>query len=65
MVLFLEAPDFERKPSWRNVDLFYNFPMNPSGIPSATHDAEYSMKGPLDRIPDGEPRKFYELSLLS
>jgi hypothetical protein len=61
LVLFLETPDFTRLPSWTNVNTFYNFPMAAEGIPSAVHDAEYSMKGPLDRIPDGEPRDFYEL----
>ena len=40
---------------------YFNRPLSKEGIPVNKEDQEYRMKPPLERIPDGEPRRFYDL----
>jgi hypothetical protein len=40
---------------------YFNRPITKEGIPIHELDMEYIMKPPLARIPDGEPKLFYEL----
>jgi hypothetical protein len=40
---------------------YFQRPTGPDGIPSEEVDSEYLMKPALERIPDGEPRRFYDL----
>ncbi len=39
---------------------YFDHPLTSDGIPKFPPDMEYLMKPPLDRIPDGLPRKFYD-----
>jgi hypothetical protein len=40
---------------------YFIHPITPEGIPSWDVDAEYLLKPPLERIPAGEARRFYDL----
>ena len=40
--------------------VYYDRPLNADGIPVQTPDPEYLLKPPLDRIPPGSPRRFYD-----
>ena len=54
LVLILEVPGYPPL-------VYFERPLAPNGIPVHEIDAEYQLKSPLERIPDGEPRRFYEL----
>jgi hypothetical protein len=42
-------------------ELYFTNPITPDGIPLHPNDVEYMLKPPLERIPDGETRRFYEI----
>jgi hypothetical protein len=46
-------------PGWVPGD-YYNRPMNSEGIPVEEIDPEFTMKPALDKIPEGDAKKFYE-----
>lgn len=39
---------------------YFLYNLTPDGIPQSPPDPEYVLKPPLERIPDGLPRKFYD-----
>ena len=41
-------------------DYYFDHPLTADGIPQCPNDLEYLLKPPLERIPDGLPRKFYD-----
>ena len=41
-------------------DSYFDHPLGPDGVPRFPIDPEYVLKPPLERIPDGAPRQFYE-----
>ena len=42
-------------------DNYFDHPITSDGIPQYPNDMEYYLKPPLERIPDGIPRKFYDI----
>ncbi len=39
---------------------YYQYNLTPDGIPQTPPNMEYALKPPLERIPDGLPRQFYD-----
>jgi hypothetical protein len=56
LVIIMEAPS-----GIHPFEFYYTNPITPEGIPLYPNDMEYLLKPPLERIPEGEPRRFYEL----
>jgi hypothetical protein len=42
------------------VNLYFDNPITSEGIPKCPNDMEYLLKPPLERIPNGIPRSFYD-----
>ncbi len=45
---------------WMPYHFYFDHPLDPDGIPRYPNDPEYNLKPPLERIPDGTPRRFYD-----
>ena len=64
LVLIMQITEYRQVPAWDYVNYFFDWPLSPEGIPFDERTpgfAEYRLKPALERIPDGEPRKFYEM----
>ena len=58
LVLFLQPPN----PNHFNpFQVYFERPLTAEGVPSAADDPEYLMLAPSKRIPEGEPKDFYNL----
>lgn len=57
LVILLEPPTVESVFPYK---FYFMNPITLEGIPRYPNDPEYLLKPPLQRIPDGAPRRFYE-----
>lgn len=64
LVIVMQATEYRQVPAWDYVNYFFTWPLSAEGIPIDERKGgfdEYRLKPALERIPGGEPRKFYEM----
>ncbi len=59
LVVILETPTVGGA-EFLPLTRYYLYPLTKEGIPSESVDPEYLLKPPIERIPDGETRQFFE-----